>query len=332
MSLPAQLVSSRLAVLRLLADGECHSGEALAAELGITRAAIWKQIRGLEQLDLCVESVRGKGYRLLRPMEMLDAREISTALDGSTHRVIGRLDVLEQVDSTNSFLLAGPKPAPGELRVCLAEHQSGGRGRRGRTWLAPFGRGLCLSVDWLFASPPRDLAALALAAGVAARRALIGLTGIPVQIKWPNDLLVEGRKLGGVLVEVAAESHGPCHAVVGIGINVSAAPDLTGSDGAWAGGVIDLAAAIGEPTPSRNAIAAALITAFADLLQGYLASGFSAYQGELADADFLQGRRVCADGRHGTAIGVDADGALLLESRTGVCRILAGDVTVRPQS
>jgi len=328
----AQAVNSRLAVLRLLADGECHSGEALAAKLGISRAAVWKQVRGLERLDLRVDAVRGKGYRLGRPVELLDAREISAALGQPLRRAIERLDVLEKTDSTNSVLLTGPKPAPGKLRVCLAEYQTGGRGRRGRAWLAPLGRGLCMSVDWMFATQPQDLAGLALAAGVVVRRAIIALTGLPVLIKWPNDLLLDVKKLGGVLVELAAESHGPCHAVIGVGINVSASPALLAVPGSWAGGAVDLATATGECAPSRNALAAALIEALAGLFQDYTECGLSAYHAELTDADYLHERRVVADGVLGTAIGIGADGTLLLETEAGVSRILAGDVTVRPES
>ena len=239
--------------------------------------------------------------------------------------------MLEEVESTNSFLLSGPKPAPGKLSACLAEYQSGGRGRRGRSWLAPFGRGLCLSAGWQFDSQPRDLAALGLAVGVVTRRALIEQTGLPIEIKWPNDLLVDGRKLGGILVELSAESHGPVHVVVGVGVNVSATPQLTHSTGAWAGGAIDLASATGDRPPSRNALAAALIEAFAGLLRAYADDGFAAYHAELADADYLRGRRISADGAVGTALGIGADGMLLVETESGVSKILAGDVSVRPE-
>lgn len=319
-------------MLRLLADGERHSGEALAAALGVSRAAVWKQLRGLERWGLCVDAVRGKGYRLDPPVVLLDANEISLRLGALVDRVIERIDVREEVDSTNSVLFRGPKPAPGRLQVCLTEYQTGGRGRRGRTWLAPFGRGLCLSVGWQFASQPPDLAALALAAGVVARRSLVALTDLPIQIKWPNDLLCDGKKLGGILVELAAEGHGPCYAVVGVGVNVSATPVLSASADAWAGGAVDLATAAGEQPPSRNALAAALIGALADMLQGYAQHGFSAYHAELAEADYLRGRRVGANGAVGTAVGIGADGMLLVETDVGVRKILAGDVSVRPAS
>lgn len=318
-------------MLRLLADGELHSGEALAAALGVSRAAVWKQVKGLARVDLRVDAVRGKGYRLGRPVDLLDASEISARLSAPARRALERLDVLEEVESTNSFLLARPKPAPGKLRVCLAEFQSGGRGRRGRAWLAPFGRGLCLSVGWQFETQPPDLAALGLAAGVVARRALSDLLILPIQIKWPNDLLFEGKKLGGILVELAAESHGPCHAVVGIGLNVSATPELAGSPGAWLGGAVDLATATGAQLPSRNALAAVLIEALGGMLQDYADDGFSDYHAELAGSDYLQGRQVDADGVRGTAVGIAADGMLLVETETGVRKILAGDVSVRPR-
>ncbi len=225
---------------------------------------------------------------------------------------------------------------PGKLAVCLAEFQSGGRGRRGRSWLAPLGGGLCLSTSWVFAAQPDDLAALGLAAGVVARRVLARETGLPIRIKWPNDLLVVNRKLGGILVEISAESHGPCFVVIGIGINVSATPKLPKVAGSWAGGAIDLAAVLGEAPPSRNALAAGLIDGLAQLLEGYATSGFAAYHAEFADADYLYGRCVDVDGAgvgiSGRAMGIGPDGVLLVEAGDGVAKVVAGDISVRPSS
>ena len=336
MSSPRRGKESGFAVLRLLADGELHSGEQLAGRLGISRAAVWKQVGRLETLGLEIDAIRGAGYRLSGPIELLDRDEISRLIGKPTRAALERLDSFMVLESTNSALFKGPRPMPGRLAVCLAEFQTGGRGRRGRSWLTPLGRGLCLSAAWVFAVQPDDLAALGLAAGVVARRVLARETGLPIRIKWPNDLLVADRKLGGILVEISAESHGPCFVVIGIGINVSATPRLAKGAGGWAGGAIDLAAALGEPPPSRNALAAGLIDGLAQLLEGYATSGFAEYHAEFADADYLYGRHVDVDGAgvgvSGRAMGIGPDGVLLLEAGDGVAKVVAGDISVRPSA
>lgn len=325
-----------LAVLRLIADGERHSGESLAATLGVSRAAVWKRLESLREAGLEVDAVRGAGYRLARPIELLDAAAIRSGTTERTRGTIERLDLLPTVDSTNSFLLASRPPAPGALAVCLAEVQRAGRGRRGRTWIAPLGGGLCLSVAWVFESQPADLSALGLAAGVVAQRVLVDMTGLRIQLKWPNDLLVDDRKLGGILVELSAESHGPCFVVIGIGINVTAAPELPPTSSGSSLGAVDLAAALHGAAPSRNRLAAGLIDALAELLAGFGERGFAPYHAAFGEADYLAGRRIVAEGvrggTEGRAIGVGADGALLVDTVDGVRRVVAGEVSVRPSA
>jgi BirA family biotin operon repressor/biotin-[acetyl-CoA-carboxylase] ligase len=323
-----------LAVLRLIADGERHSGETLAATLGVSRAAVWKQLESLRRSGLEIDAVRGAGYRLARPLELLDAAAIRASLSEHTRPRIERLALFATIDSTNTCLLAGRPPAPGTLAVCLAEVQRAGRGRRGRAWIAPLGAGLCLSVAWVFETQPADLPALGLAVGVVARRVLVDSTGLRIQLKWPNDLLVDDRKLGGILVELAAESHGPCFVVIGIGINVTAAPELSGWTSGSNLGAVDLAAALhGEP-PSRNRLAAGLIDGLAELLAGFGEDGFARYHAAFVEADYLAGRRVVAEGARagieGRAIGIGADGTLLIETAHGVSKVVAGEVSVRP--
>jgi len=327
---------SRTAVLRLLADGEQHSGEQLAQTLGLSRAAVWKQIRRARSYGLGVDAVRGRGYRLRQPLELLDHDQILRGLGGDLRRRVQRLDVFAELESTNSYLCGGAKAAPGQLTVCLAEYQTGGRGRRGRSWQMPFGGGLSLSVGWLFPMQPPDLAALALAVGVVARRVLIERTGLAVQIKWPNDLLHGDRKLGGILVELAAESRGPCHAVIGLGINVTATPELPPDTNAWAGGATDIAAAANGRAPSRNALAIGLIAGLAALLHEYASSGFAAYRREFGHADYLFGRSIHVAGVDGgvtgTAAGLDEAGALIVTTGTGVIKVVSGEVGVRTPS
>ncbi len=138
--------------------------------------------------------------------------------------------------------------------MCLAEFQHAGRGRRGRRWIAPLGGGLCLSVGWQFADTPPELSALTLAVGVVARRALAAVAGVDVGLKWPNDLVLDARKLGGILLELTAEAQGGCYVVAGIGINVSLPPESLRTLSDWPRGAIDLATATsGAPPRARRA-------------------------------------------------------------------------------
>src|SRR5262245_37179334 len=153
------------ALLRALADGELHSGEDLARAFAVTRAAVGKCMPKLAGWGLEVRAVPGAGYRLARPIDLLDARELQAALAPSTSRRLARLTVHTEIDSTNRALLESEPPRSGQLAACIAEFQRAGRGRRGRRWTTPLGGGLCLSVAWQFAGTPPDLPALTLAAG-----------------------------------------------------------------------------------------------------------------------------------------------------------------------
>lgn len=319
-------------LLHALADGCTHSGEELAHRFGVTRAAVWKQVAKLADFGLAVEAVPGSGYRLQRRLDLLDAGAVRAALDVGVAARLAKLDVFTEIDSTNSHLLAAP-PAPGELDVCLAEFQTAGRGRRGRAWTAPLGSGLCLSVGWQFSGMPAGPGPLTLAVGVAVRRALERAAQVTIALKWPNDLVFDERKLGGILLELAAEAHGGAHVVVGIGLNVSLPPELARSLSDWPRGAVDLKTALGRPPPPRAVLAAALVNELAALFVDYPTHGFAAYRTEWRSADFLRGRAVRLDEPggplFGKAVGIDADGALLVEAAGVRRRVVAGDVSVR---
>jgi BirA family biotin operon repressor/biotin-[acetyl-CoA-carboxylase] ligase len=215
----------------------------------------------------------------------------------------------------------------------MAEFQTAGRGRRGRRWSTPLGAGLCLSAAWRFAAPSPDLGALSLAVGVAARRAIAAESGVEAGLKWPNDLVWEGRKLGGILVEATAAGGGQ-RVIAGLGINV-ALPflDSTQPD-AWRRHAVDLAAATGGRPPARPALAAELIVELARVLATYAVTGFEPYRAEWDAADVLVGRPVMLDqeGQRwpARAVAVAADGALIVETAAGERRrVLSGDVSVR---
>ncbi len=321
-------MSERL--LRALGDGASHSGETLARRFGVTRAAISKQVRKLADWGLEVHAVPGVGYRLERPLDLIDR----AALVRSVRAPLAALTVHTELDSTNRFLLDRRAPPAGALHVAIAEYQSAGRGRRGRRWIAPLGSGLCLSVGWQFAGAPTEIAALSLAVGVVVRRVLARTAGVSVALKWPNDLVFDERKLGGILLELKAEAQGVCHVVTGVGLNVALPRALHRKLCDWPSGAIDLATATGGSPPSRTALAAALIDALAALFANYATEGFAPYRADWRAADFLAGRPITldTDGARlaGKAVGVEADGALVVETASGVRRrVAAGDVSVR---
>lgn len=313
-----------LALVDALADGGWHSGEALAAASGITRAALSKRVERLRDWQLEIESRQGLGYRLAAPLERLDAARLRNV-------VPMQVDVAAIVDSTNTQLLAAdPRHDPQAL---FAELQTAGRGRRGRQWVSPFGANLYLSVAWSWPAWPRELSALSLAVGVACAEALETLGIRSVRLKWPNDLLVDGRKLGGILIEHRGEAGGACRVVIGIGLNLRMAQTQAGAvTQAWIN-ADEILQRSGQPPASRHALAAALLRALDELLRHYEQRGFSVYAARWSQLDatrdaavrLLSGERVI----EGIARGVDAQGALLLEVGGRLLPQHAGEVSLR---
>ncbi len=327
-------MSVRDHLIRILADGEFHSGSMLAGTLGVSRSAVWKQIHRLDTLGLEVESIRGSGYRLAAPIELLERERLMAHLDAAARSSCEALEVVCVTASTNATLIAQPAPAAGRWRGALAEYQTGGRGRRGRRWVSPFGSGLCLSLSWSFAAAPADLPALSLATGVGVMRALAGVGANGLALKWPNDIMLAGGKLGGILVDVDGESGGPLRAVVGLGLNLVVGPALVRGV-AGDGGLPPAALASAAPghRVARNALAARLIAELCRILREYAKLGFAALADEWRAHDFLYGRRVTVrnggDELRGLAGGIAPDGALLLEGPEGIGAVMNGDVTLR---
>lgn len=267
-------------------------------------------------------------------LDTLDAGALDAAVRGPLRERVRRIEVFAELPSTNLYLLAAELPAPGLADACLAEFQTAGRGRRGRSWHAPFGAGVCLSVAWRFAAAPVDLPALTLALGVAVRRVVADLTGIEIGLKWPNDLVHENRKLGGILVETAPAASGGCRAVVGLGLNVAFPAETLAAIGDWEKSATDLNVITRGAPPSRTELALALVAAFADLLGSYAVSGFAPYRDEWRGADSLKGSPVQVQSPSaqwlGTAAGIDDDGALLVVTADGSRRrVVSGEVSVR---
>jgi len=319
-------------VFAALADDEFHSGEQLAETLGVSRGAIWKAVESLRELGATLHAVRNRGYRLRSGSDALDSSRIRTLLPPSIRSHVRGVDVAWSVDSTNSVLLARPNAPFGSCEVMLAEYQTAGRGRRGRVWLAPPGGSICLSLSWAFREVPQDLGALGLVVGVCALRALRESHLENVKLKWPNDLVVEGKKLGGILIELRAESDGPAYVVIGIGLNVALGAKLAEAIAETGVSAIDLVTA-GLEHPSRNALAAALVTQFVQGLLVFEKEGLRPFAEEWRAADALHGRQIdvhTLEGvARGLARGIDLHGALVVETPKGLRRFISGDVTVR---
>ena len=318
-------------LLARLAAGPA-SGDALARAAGQTRAAVWKRIDGLRAAGVEIDARPGRGYALRHPLELLDAGAIDAQLPVAIREQLTALDIAWSLDSTNSALLRQP-PTDG-CSVLLAERQTGGRGRRGRTWASPLAAHLYLSLARTFAGGLARLGGLSLVAGIAAAEALHGL-GVPgVRLKWPNDLVVEGRdglgKLGGLLVEGGGELAGPARAVIGLGLNVRMPAAVAKDIGQpWT----DLATLCGA-APSRNAIAAAVLSKLVPALDTFDRIGLAPFLPRYATLDVLAGRSVVVqvhDGeRHGVALGIGDDGALRVKLHAGgECSFHSGEVSVR---
>jgi len=320
------------ALLLLLADGRLHSGECLARELGVSRAAVWKGIERLRLRGIEIEAVPRQGYRLPATVELLDAGSIRAVLGGDRRQRLRHLALEFEVDSTNTRLLAAAPPPPGSADVMLSELQQAGRGRRGRPWIAPFGGSLAVSLGWSFADGSRVSPALSLCVGVAVVRALARAGADGIRLKWPNDIWCGDRKLGGVLLELRAEASGPAHVVIGVGINVALAATVRQRIEATGVRVAAVADACTVP-PSRNFIAGAIIDELLSMLTDFEREGFAAFCEAWTALDALRDRpaqvlladtRIC-----GTARGVNAAGALRLELEGSIREFASGEASLR---
>jgi BirA family biotin operon repressor/biotin-[acetyl-CoA-carboxylase] ligase len=327
-------MSADLRALALrLARPEHASGNALAAEFGITRAAIWKRIERLRALGLSIVSEPGRGYRLGAPIDWLEPARIRRQLSRPARALLGLLEVHFELDSTSSeWLRRAPQLPQGS--VCLAESQSAGRGRRGRAWQSPLGSGLYLSLLWRFDGGLSALPGLSLAIAVAVRRALLTLGLSGVALKWPNDLWFERRKLGGILIEASGESAGPCTVIVGVGLNLilpAATAELIGQP---CTDLRVLARACNTRNPDRNALAAALIEALLPALAEFGREGLAPFLREWRAADALAGHEVLLESggsrSKARALGVDAIGRLRVAADGRERLVASAEVSIRP--
>ena len=324
-------MDTRQNLLRTLADGRFHSGEALAEQCGISRTAVWKQLSQIKaQLGLEIFSVKGRGYRLAVPLELLDQLRIEQAMSVSTCAKISVLEIKGQIDSTNSYLMTRVSDGIESGHVCLAEQQTAGRGRQGRVWISPYGNNIYLSIFWRFTLDLAGISGLSLAAGVIVAKTLNQLGVMDIGLKWPNDILWHDKKLAGILIEVSGEQGGPSNVVLGLGLNCR----ISGLDGEAIGQPwIDLAALAGEKPTSRNLLAAKLVEALLEGMSEFQQCGFSAMVDEWNRYDLYQGKTVALQAGSQSIIGVHrgvgGNGALLLEVSGEIKAYHGGELSLR---
>lgn len=318
----------RAHLLQCLGAGGTHAGTAMAAELGVSRAAVAKQVATLRDAGWAIDTTPD-GYRLDPAHRPLDAGILERRIASVADR-LDRFELLERVDSTSDHLARSAPGRPGRARVCVAESQQAGRGRRGRAWHAGPGGSITFSIDATLPLAPPSLAGFSLAAGITCAEILAAHGLDKVRVKWPNDLQVDGDKLGGLLVEISGESGGPSRVILGVGVNHRLAGDLPDVDTA----VTDLVRCRPDAAGLRNEITGDLVAGCVGLLQRFPEQGLAAWSERWPGFDALAGREVEVDapgGRvRGTALGIAADGALRVRGPEGEQCFHSGEVSVRP--
>lgn len=311
-------------LLTILADGQFHSGDELGEALGVSRAAVWKQMKKLEQQNIAYSSVKGRGYKLLEAVELLDYSKIEPHLD---HR-LDKLEILADVDSTNTYLFQRARDYMGQRYAVFAEQQSAGKGRRGRVWVSPFGKNIYLSLLVSFTTGVAALEGLSLLVAIAVERALVKL-GVPkVGLKWPNDVYGDGKKLAGILLEVTGEYSSHCQVVIGVGLNMSLSmQDTDDITQPWTQ-VLALKSDL-----SRNAVAGEVLNQLLWAVDEFQSQGFAPFQQYWCQRDvfYAQEVRIIAGSNKtlGVHKGVNRKGELMLKTEKGMQVINAGEVSLR---
>ena len=317
------------AALRRLADGKFHSGEEIARSMARSRATLNEALKRVPELGIDLFSVPGKGYRLAEPIEFLDAPSIALRTAKAVPRI--RLEILDECESTSTRLLEMAAAGAPSGTCLAAEWQSGGRGRRGRSWVSSLGGSLTFSLLWRFDRGAGHLGGLSLAVGEAVARAATACGVSRVQVKWPNDVVVDFRKLAGILVETSGEMQGPSVAVVGVGLNYRLGERaLERIDQP----VIDIAQCA-DPVPSRSELLATLLTTLAASLEAFDTHGFAASRQAWRSLHAYQARRVrVSPGREAAfdaeVVDVSPDGALVVRTADDrIVNLASAEITLR---
>jgi BirA family transcriptional regulator, biotin operon repressor / biotin---[acetyl-CoA-carboxylase] ligase len=319
-------------ILRLLADGRFHSGEAIAQHFKVTRTTVWNALQEAEALGVQVFSVRGRGYRLPEPIQLLERDAVLEEV--GEQRAWFKLELHEHLESTNSYLMKQAAQGAPHATCVAAALQTKGRGRRGRPWQAGLGASLTFSLLWRFQCGAASLSGLSLAVGVAMIRAMRSMGISQPLLKWPNDLVVQHQgqfhKLAGILIELQGDMEGPSAAVIGVGINLRLPESVKKQIDQPAIDVATLKQTGNDP----SALLGLMLRHLADALRTFEQGGFVALSDEWASYHAYQNqpvRLLLPDGREtqGVARGVADDGILLVETASGLQRFSSGEISLR---
>ncbi|KTD24358.1 biotin-[acetylCoA carboxylase] holoenzyme synthetase and biotin operon repressor [Legionella lansingensis] len=323
-----QFTPIQLELLRQLADGNCYSGNSIGKQLGISRTAVWKHIRQLVDLGLPINRIPQQGYQLTAPMQFLDEAKIRQHLNARAFSQPTTFHVFATVHSTNQFLKE--LPSGSSLDICCAETQTNGRGRFGRHWVSPFGENIYCSSRLELTCCLSRLSGLSLIVGLAILASLKdSYIDENIQLKWPNDLLWNNKKLCGILIEVIAETNGCAQVIIGIGLNVNTPThELPILEKPWC--------SLYEITGKyydRNLLLANLVYQLHKHLDNFLSKGFAEFSNAWQKADYLYDKHItvsqAAGVMRGKAYGVNELGQLCLKDEQGNFHYLSsGDTSV----
>lgn len=313
-------------LIKALADGRFVSGQDIADNLNVSRAAVAKHIRALEELGLDLFKVTGKGYRLAKPVQLLDEKAIKSQLNA--HLTV---EVHHFIDSTNSYLLRQLSQPISQGQTCLAEYQQAGRGRRGRQWISPFGANLYLSMYWRLEQGLSAAMGLSTLVAIAIAEALKQLLNLTVQLKWPNDIYIDGKKLAGILIDLEGQHLEACHSVIGIGLNIDMPKHV---DTAIEQPYTDLQRHVSGQI-DRNTLASTIINCLYRHLLQHPATDSSMMIEKWKSLDYFYNKPVkLLAGENktlGICKGINNQGALLLDVDGNIKTIYGGEVSLRGQ-
>jgi len=311
----------------LNAEGRFVSGEEISRNLSISRTAVWKHVNKLRDMGYEFEAVSRKGYRLVTKPDSIGATALQLALDTT---VFGRKAVLlTSTLSTQGDVLKLAEQGQAEGAVVIAEEQTGGRGRFGRQWFSPPGKGIWMSVLLRPDLPLQHTPQLTLLTGVAVCRAIRTCTGADAGIKWPNDLLIDGRKVCGILLESTVEDHEVRYCIAGIGVDVNFDPEDYPEDLTTI--ATSLKMATGQAV-DRTKLTAAILTELEQLYFLYQKEGFGVISALWEALSVSLNREITVTNPQGViegkAIGLDASGALLVEKHDGEhTLVISGEIS-----
>lgn len=314
-------------LLTALSGGDFLSGQVLAERLGVSRTSVANHIKQLQLLGLDIYKVKGRGYCLAAPLNLLDAAYISQL------RQHGSPDILVQhiTDSTNNQLML--KVSQGQVKqpgyTLVAEAQTAGRGRRGRSWYSPFASSLYFSLYWCLEQGIATAGGLSLVVGIALVRLLNMLYNLDAKIKWPNDIYISDKKVCGILVELRGQANAACDVIIGIGLNIRL-PEQAGVNINQQ--FTDLASETGVMV-ERNHLVVALQSQLISVLNEFNLRGFSVFVDEFNQYNQYRLQQIRLSGNDdvvGICLGVDSQGGLLIQNSTGLHSYFGGELSLRP--